>query len=512
MSAVQQREDVGFDDSLKILQWIEEVSSQVNQTAMQALRTLLTDRVDAGGKVLQQMARLLTQIASDMDNSASNHALDTLVSTGGGPIAALNKKIAAVYGASSARITVSGSSGTNLAAVGIVLPGLLKPDRKTVVVDRDCHISVVGGFVSSGLQVRWIRRRYVEEYDVQAPIDVADVRRVFTERADIGALIITAPTYDGFDAPIEKLASLCKEHGILLIVDSAWGPAHGALAEAGFPRSAVERGADIAVISLHKKGFAPSQIAAALFRSADHAGVFDMAGCLGFQTTSPNYFLLSLAEHSIDQFRDRSLVEPWKKTVKAARILAERIPREIPGSRVIKARDIGADTGDPCHLLVNVAGLKITGRELMHAMNERGFDPEKATKDTVLFLLGPHEADDDAGFLEELKAAVADSTSKAPASNGKPSSLVIPSAMPEVVCTIREAVIGATKEVALDSAAGEVAAHVIAVYPPGTALVVPGERITGDHIAYIKTVFAGGGNVRGVDGTHPVLRVAQFSK
>lgn len=493
------------------VRWISRKALDVHRASARALDSLMTNRIDAEEEVTYELADLLTGMMSELDNSSSNPELDGLVDGPGGPIGALNGELADLYSAAAARITVSGSSGTNLAVIGVVLPSLLKSGRKTVLVDRDCHVSVIGGLVVSGLAVRWVRRAYLPQHDVQAPIDVADIERMLDAHDDIGAVVLTSPTYDGFDAPLEALARLCRARGVLLLVDAAWGPGHGALCDAGFPQSAIVRGAHIASTSLHKKGFAPSQIAVALFADPEHAAIFDVAGSLGFQTTSPNYVLLGSAEHLVNNLTDGVLAEAWTAAVRTAENLAQRIAREVPGCRVIGRADVGAASSDPTHLLVHVAAAGIIGQQLFAAMNDRGFDPEKATKDTVLFLIGPQEAQDPDGFMAALRSAVFECRNRPAAGRALAASLEVPRFDETADRSIRDAVIGPTESVPLDRAVGRIAAQIVAVYPPGVALFVPGEHVRAEHLAYIRAVKAAGGNIRGLSRLegNPIRVVAE---
>lgn len=64
-----------------------------------------------------------------------------------------------------------------------------------------------------------------------------------------------------------------------------------------------------------------------------------------------------------------------------------------------------------------------------------------------------------------------------------------------------------TERVKLENAAGRISKCTISVYPPGTALVCPGETISGEMVTYLKEVIGAGGAVHGVagDGTAAVL-------
>ncbi|MCE3267196.1 MAG: Orn/Lys/Arg decarboxylase major region, partial [Solirubrobacterales bacterium] len=57
---------------------------------------------------------------------------------------------------------------------------------------------------------------------------------------------------------------------------------------------------------------------------------------------------------------------------------------------------------------------------------------------------------------------------------------------------------------------GRIAAESLAAYPPGVPNVLPGERLTGETLAYISDSLAHGGLVRGAsDRTLATIRVVR---
>lgn len=75
-----------------------------------------------------------------------------------------------------------------------------------------------------------------------------------------------------------------------------------------------------------------------------------------------------------------------------------------------------------------------------------------------------------------------------------------PFAAGELLLPPREAVVAAAAWVPLAAAAGRVAAGWVAAYPPGIPLWIPGERITGEMLAWATTFQAAGGCLRGLHG------------
>jgi lysine decarboxylase len=63
--------------------------------------------------------------------------------------------------------------------------------------------------------------------------------------------------------------------------------------------------------------------------------------------------------------------------------------------------------------------------------------------------------------------------------------------------TPREAYLGAQEVVPASQAAGRIVAESLATYPPGIPNVLPGERLTGETLAYVQRTLELGGSLRG---------------
>jgi arginine decarboxylase len=67
----------------------------------------------------------------------------------------------------------------------------------------------------------------------------------------------------------------------------------------------------------------------------------------------------------------------------------------------------------------------------------------------------------------------------------------------ELVMTPREAFLGPQEVVPAVDAVGRVAAESLAAYPPGIPNVLPGERLTGETLDYVRRALEAGGSLRG---------------
>ena len=79
---------------------------------------------------------------------------------------------------------------------------------------------------------------------------------------------------------------------------------------------------------------------------------------------------------------------------------------------------------------------------------------------------------------------------------------------PESVLPMNEAHLASYESIELEKAEGRVSADILGAYPPGTALVLPGERIEARHIDYFDKIVQLGGSTFGIEnGRVAVCRI-----
>jgi len=84
----------------------------------------------------------------------------------------------------------------------------------------------------------------------------------------------------------------------------------------------------------------------------------------------------------------------------------------------------------------------------------------------------------------------------------------LPTGLPAMAMTPREAYYAASRSVSFDQAVGHISAENLIPYPPGIPLVVPGERIEQVHLDYLRYIRSiGGGIVGPEDKTLAAVRV-----
>lgn len=204
----------------------------------------------------------------------------------------LQEKLAEIYEVPRVFLSVNGSSAGMLAAVSAA------PAGSALCIARNCHKSVFDGAAVSGRKVYYLYpEELIPESMIFGGISPDSLEQLLSRHEDIGAVVVTSPTYEGFLSDIRALAETAHSHGALLIVDEAHGahlPYHDA-----FPVSSIYLDADIVVQSLHKTLPSLNQTAL-VFVNGDGALQRKVQRMLStFTTTSPSYGLMASIEYCV---------------------------------------------------------------------------------------------------------------------------------------------------------------------------------------------------------------------
>jgi arginine/lysine/ornithine decarboxylase len=234
---------------------------------------------------------------------------------------------ASVYGSGRTYYLVNGSSGGILSGISaVVRPG------DGILVARNCHKSVYHGVILNRLNVHYVYPQIIPEMGIQGGILPENVEKSLADHRDIRAVVIVSPTYDGVVSDVERIAQIVHGYGIPLIVDEAHG-AHFSFGNMGngrflFPESAVRKGADLVIQSLHKT-----------LPSLTQTGVLHVGGNLVdrgrlerflqiYQSSSPSYVFMASIEACIFEMEQRG-----RQRMEAFSRRLERLRRKLGGMK-----------------------------------------------------------------------------------------------------------------------------------------------------------------------------------
>lgn len=373
-----------------------------------------------------------------------------------GALVTAEKELAKAYGAKHSFYVVNGSTG----AVQAMIFSLSSNDR--LLLARDCHRSAISGAALRGIETVFVTPCADEKTRMPGMVTPDALGRALDETGATAALV-TSPNAYGFAADVTGLAEAAHQRGALLLVDGAHG-AHYPFSDA-LPM-ALGGIADMFAHSQHKTMDALTQ-AASLHLGECRIGAEQMRRALAMtETTSPSYLLMASLSWSVYMAARRD----W--TAHAARM--KELARRISGLEGIEIPETPANCGvcerDPARIVIDVTGRGWSGYEAQAWLEERGVYVEMADTRRLVLITTPS---DDPAWYERLMDALRDLPLQ---KHGKAQGGYAPAPRPPIRrMTLRDATFAALQSMPLESAAGRIASEPIGVYPPGIALVMPGE-------------------------------------
>lgn len=397
---------------------------------------------------------------------------------------------AQLWGGTWARFSTGGSTHANQALVF----ALGKPGDK-VALSRNSHRSLLTALVLAGLEPIWLSPEIDSITGVPTGIPLHELERALTENPI--ALLLTEPGYLGTLSDLSRLIERAHDAGIPVIVDAAWG-GHFGFHEA-MPSHPLQLGADAFVTSVHKAlpGYSASALAIANSQFLDRARLEQ--GFESTHTTSPAGAPLASIDgvRALLQARGRELLDDLLHNVSELR---ESLVLEFGESVLLKSSDFELNRFDPTKLVLRANALGADGISIEKDLIAAGVRVEMADRDTVVFLATI--ADDAEAFraLRETLIPLLKRHLGAPRASGTALSWSI---SPIRGISMRDAFFAESEIVNADQAIGRFSADLIAPYPPGVAVLAPGEVITAEIVHGLQRARRDG--VRIAYATDPTL-------
>ena len=380
-------------------------------------------------------------------------------------LAQAEKLAADFWGADFARFSTGGSTHANQA----VILALGKPGDK-VAISRTAHRSVLSALVLAGLEPLWLTPEIDSATGVPLGIPVSELERVLPEKPI--ALLLTEPGYLGALSDITALVTLAHSQSIPVIIDAAWGGHFGFHKE--MPAHVLQMGADALITSVHKAlpGYSASALllAQTKFLSAERLEQsFETT-----HTTSPAGAPLASidATRALLQTRGEELLGELLSNVAHFK---QKVQSEFSLPIFLNASDFPTGRFDPTKIVLRANQLGASGVAIENALGAQGIRVEMADQDTVVFLATLADTRADFDEVADLLIEIARSQQSTPRSSATALSW---SVVPTVGISMRDAYFAPTEMVSAPDAIGRVSADLIAPYPPGVAVIAPGEILT----------------------------------
>ena len=426
---------------------------------------------------------------------------------------------AAIYGADRSWYLVNGSTCGILSAVFAATENGGK-----ILTARNCHKAVYHAICLNRLEAEYLYPEEITEFRINGGIRAEDVRKALEKDAmrcagnsgdvrgkitKIQAVLITSPTYEGVVSDIRAITDAAHEYGIPLIVDEAHG-AHLEYADQchGFPKSALEYGADIVIQSLHKTlpCFTQTAILHVKGKLVDQDRISRYLSM--FQTSSPSYLFMAGMERCIrymdgdgrnEMIRYEKRLERFMERMEGLQVL-EVLDREICG----KYRTVAG--WDPSKIVVSTMRAEdFHGEELAETLRRKyHLEMEMTAPEYVIAMTSLMDTEE--GFerlgtaLLEIDGALrrrTESGRKEKAASETPEGLESKLSHPVRRMLICEAMDADTERTAFQDTVGKVSAEFVYLYPPGIPIIAPGEVFTDAIVEKIMAYKAAGLLVQG---------------
>lgn len=425
-----------------------------------------------GFGTLPEFRRLVGKKALMVDTTDEFDNLGTLTPATG-PIKEAEELAAKAFGAKRTFFLINGSTIGNLA----IAMGLTRKGQK-VIVNRNCHRSILTGLIISGAEPLWIVPEKLSDWGLWGNIEAKDVETLLENNDDVSAVWITNPTYEGVVSDIESIAKICKKFDVPLIVDEA----HGCLWNFNdkLPTSSLKLGADIVVHSLHKTGGSMSQSSMLHVSENSKICVEDVERALMLlHTTSPSLMLLG----SLDAARANLQSERGQKQLSKAIANAKFLRSEIDKMESIHHLKSGFGyKTDVTKIFIKADGL--SGKRLESILEiDFGIEVESASDEGLLVLSNIGNKRSDFEYLAQCLHKIDTHNYKDIyyLENKKH----MPMLTPIIKKSLRDAYFSEKEIIPKAQAVGRLSGEVVAECPPGISILLPGELITEEHLPYL---------------------------
>ncbi|MDD4541377.1 MAG: aminotransferase class I/II-fold pyridoxal phosphate-dependent enzyme [Eubacteriales bacterium] len=384
-------------------------------------------------------------------------------------------------------------NGTTSSVQAMIMSTCLPGDK--IIMPRNVHRSAVNALVLTRALPVYVDPSLDRELGIPLGMSVDAVHRAIKENPDAKAVFLNNPTYYGVCPNIKEIVRLAHEAGMRVLVDEAHGTHFYFSAE--LPMSAMEAGADMAAVSLHKTGGSLTQSSLLLLgpEMVEEGGYVHQIINLT-QTTSASYLLLS----SLDITR-RNLAlsgeEIYKRVINFANYGRCEI-NELGGYYAFGTERCDGDAFyafDSCKLPVHTRAMGLSGFEVYDILrDDYNIQVEFGDMGNFLAIIS---VGDRPVAIERLIAALGDiNTRFASLPEGM---LVNEYIEPVLAMAPAEAFYANYECLPLEECAGRISTESIMCYPPGIPILAPGELVTDEVLSYIKEAKERGSQMTGTE-------------
>ena len=382
---------------------------------------------------------------------------------------------AEVFRAAHAFFMVSGTTGSVQA---MVLSAVGRGDK--IIMPRNVHRSAINALILCGAIPIYVNPGIDDVLGIALGMRVEDVAAAIARHPDAKAVFVNNPTYYGICSDLRTITELAHAHGMKVLVDEAHGT-HLYFSD-HLPVAAMDAGADMAAISMHKSGGSLTQSSLLLCSDSMPLGYVHQIINIT-QTTSASYLLLASLDISRRNLalRGREVVDKIIDLVAYARDEINAI-----GDYYAYGRELidGAAVFDfdTTKLSIFTRPTGLAGIEVYDILRD-DYDIQTEFGD-IANLLAYVSVGDRPKDIERLVAALAEIRRNYRKDPSK--TLKMEYIDPVVVCGPQDAFYAEKESLPIAKTCGRICSEFVMCYPPGIPILAPGEQITEEILTYIR--------------------------
>lgn len=395
---------------------------------------------------------------------------------------------AEAFGAAHAFLMVG---GTTSAVQSMILSVCKAGDE--IILPRNVHKSAINALVLCGARPVYVEMSVQDRIGIALGMENEKLKAAIKKHPYAVAVLVNNPTYYGICSDLKEIVQIAHQHQMKVLVDEAHGT-HLSFHEE-LPISAMQAGADMAAISMHKSGGSLTQSSILLTgKKMNPEHVRQIINLT--QTTSASYLLLS----SLDISR-RNLALRGRESFDKVMMMAEYARNEINqiGGYYAYGRELVDGKSvydfDVTKLSVHTQGIGLTGIEVYDLLrDEYDIQIEFGDIGNILAYISIGDRIQD---IERLVGALAD-IRRLYQRDGK-DLIGGEYIQPEVILSPQEAFYRPRKMLPIKESAGNVCGEFAMCYPPGIPILAPGELITQEIVEYILFAKDRGCSLQGTE-------------
>lgn len=417
------------------------------------------------------------------------------------------------FGAEETFFLVGGSTSGNIA----LLLTICEPND-IIIVQRNVHKSIINGLKLAGAKAVFLSPQIEEKSGLAIVPTLEQVEKALRLYPDAKAVFLSNPNYYGMSADLTPFVELIHQHSKPLLVDEAHGAHYGFHQE--LPRSGLAAGADAVVQSAHKTLPALTMGAMLHVQGSRIQRELLRQSLAMIQSSSPSFPILASLDISramIDTFGAKL----FKQSLASAASFRSWMQLHSTAIKVLEWYKIEDTTclhfNDPLRVIIYDKSGTMSGFELQRRLEQFGCYAEMADPRYAVLVFGIQTSLEDTLKLQyAIKIIGGYASEQADAAQNEQNTL-LHSFLPESAeMAISEPVSFARERfknknsirVGVDNAEQLISAEMVTPYPPGIAILYPGEKITAAIINQIQRLSASGAKFQGaVDPTMSTIAV-----